>query len=177
MISEKELVNMGKQINFYMDMETEKRFLLYIKENGVLIYEGNNEKPTVIDSLPDPFSGKGWFKVYLYNNIGSLKLKRLSTGREIIDCIESPVIEFTRTVIREDSKEISKGRLWIETKYYSDDGDLIIKDDLLEEWFKLLSKWIKKNIPKKEFFNNGKLYKEYISESILSYLKCDYKLM
>lgn len=168
---------MGKQINFFMDMETEERFISYIKENGVILFEGNNEKPTEIDTLPAPFSGKGWFKVYLHNNTGDLKFKRLSIGRKIIDSIESPVIEFTRTVIRDDSKEISKGRLWVEMKFYNDDGTLIIKDDILEEWYKLLCKWIKINVPKTEFDNEGKSYKEYISESILYLLNHGYRII
>lgn len=165
---------MGKQINFYMDKESEDKFLMYIKENGVLIFEGNNDRPLIIDKLPAPFSEKGWFKVYLYNNAGDIKYQKLSNGRVIIDCMESPVIEFSRTVVREDSKEISKGRLWVETKYYNNDGDLIIKDNMIDECYKSLSKWIKKNVPRTEFVIKEKVYKEYISESFLSYINWGY---
>jgi len=168
---------MGKQIYFYMDKESEDKFLMYIKENGVLIFEGNNDRPLIIDKLPAPFSGKGWFKVYLYNNAGDLKYQKLSNGRVIIDCMESPVIEFSRTVVREDSKEILKGRLWVETKYYNKNGELIIKDNMIDEWYKKLIKWIKKNVPITELVVNGKVCKEYISESFLSYINLDYVII
>lgn len=168
---------MGKQISFYMDKKTEESFLSYIKENGTLLFEGNNNKPIEIESLPVPFSEKGWFKVYLYNNIGDIKLKRLSNGREIIDSIDSNVIEFSRTVIRDDSKEVTKGRLWFETKFYDENGTLVEKDGTVEEWYKLLSKWIKKNIPKSEFSIDGKIYKEYISESIMCCFNQGYKIV
>ena len=168
---------MGKQISFYMDKKTEESFLSYIKENGTLLFEGNNNKPIEIESLPVPFSEKGWFKVYLYNNIGDIKLKKLSNDREIIDSIDSNVIEFSRTVIRDDSKEVTKGRLWVETKFHDENGTLVEKDSTVEEWYKLLSKWIKKNIPKSEFSVDGKIYKEYISESIMYCVNQGYKIV
>ncbi|MDO5151300.1 MAG: hypothetical protein Q4D76_18215 [Oscillospiraceae bacterium] len=169
---------MGKQINFFIDRETEERFLIYIRKNGVAIFEGNNNNPQVVDELPVPFSGKGCFKIYLYKtNNGDLKLKKLSTGRECIDSIESPVIEFSRTIIREDTKEVTKGRLWVETKYYNDNGELVIKNGMLEEWYKDLCKWIKKNAPRIEVSNNGKNHNVYITKQVLQLLEQGYKLV
>lgn len=168
---------MGKQINFFMDKDTEEKFLIYIKENGVAIFEGNNDSPKIIEVLPEPFSGKGWFKVYLYNNQGDLILNKLSTGREYIDSIKSPVIEFRRTIIKEGAKEVSRGRLWLETKFYNEDGDLVSKDSDLDEWYKNLSKWIKKNAPKTEISNNGREYKEYITKSVVQLLEQGYKIV
>lgn len=168
---------MGKQINFLMDKDTEEKFLIYIKENGVAIFEGNNDSPKIIEVLPEAFSGKGWFKVYLYNNQGDLILNKLSTGREYIDSIKSPVIEFSRTIIREGAKEVSRGRLWLETKFYNEDGDLVSKDSDLDEWYKNLSKWIKKNAPKTEISNNGREYKEYITKSVVQLLEQGYKIV
>ena len=93
-----------------------------------------------------------------------------------MDSIESPVIEYSRTIIREDSKEISRGRLWFETKYYNDDGELVQKDIRLEEWYKELCKWIKKNAPKTDL-NIGEKRKEYISKSVLQLLEQGYKIV
>ena len=50
-------------------------------------------------------------------------------------------------------------------KFYNDDGTLIIKDD------------IKINVPKTEFCNEGKSYKEYISESILYLFNHGYRII
>lgn len=167
---------MGKQINFFIDKETEEKFFVYLNEKGVAILEGNNKMPLIVDKLPAPFSEKGWFKLYLYNNAGDLIIKKLATGRECVDSIESPVIEYSRTIIREDSKEISRGRLWFETKYYNDDGELVQKDIRLEEWYKELCKWIKKNAPKTDL-NIGEKRKEYISKSVLQLLEQGYKIV
>lgn len=168
---------MSKQINFLMDKDTEEKFLIYIKENGVAIFEGNNYSPKIIEVLPEPFSGKGWFKVYLYNNQEDLILNKLSTGREYIDSIKSPVIEFNRTIIREGAKEVSRGRLWLETKFYNEDGELVSKDIDLDEWYKNLCKWIKKNVPRTEISNNGREYKEYITKSVVQLLEQGYKIV
>lgn len=154
----------------------EEKFFIYLNEKGVAIFEGINEKPLVVDKLPVPFSGKGWFKLYLYNNAGDLIIKKLNTGRECVDSIKSPVIEYSRTIIREDLKEISRGRLWVETKYYNNDGDLVQKDIRLEEWYKELCKWIKKNAPKTEL-DKEKKCKEYISKSVLQLLEQGYKIV
>lgn len=86
---------MGKQINFFIDKETEEKFFVYLNENGVAIFEGNNKMPLIVDKLLAPFSEKGWFKLYLYNNAGDLIIKKLATGRECVDSIESPVIEYS----------------------------------------------------------------------------------
>ena len=168
---------MGKQINFLMDKDTEDKFLIYVKENGVAIFEGNNDSPKIIELLPEPFTGRGWFKVYLFNNQGDLILNKLSTGREFIDSIKSPVIEFSRTIIRVGAKEVTRGRLWFETKFYNEDGELVSKDNNLDDWYKNLCKWIKKNAPKTEISINGTQYKEYITKSVVQLLENGYKIV
>lgn len=62
-------------------------------------------------------------------------------------------------------------------KIYDENGTLVEKDSTVEEWYKLLSKWIKKNIPKSEFSVDGKIYKEYISESIMYCVNQGYKIV
>lgn len=77
--------------------------------------KGENSKPIEVEELPERFSGKGWFKVYIYNeSIGEYHLEDLRNGRRIVNTTTSSVIEFSRTTIRE--KDISRGRLWVETK-------------------------------------------------------------
>lgn len=169
---------MGKQINFLMDKETEKRFFEFIRKDGVVLFEGNNEVPQIINILPEPFSGKGRFSIYIYNEkFGKYIISETKKGIKYIDSIKSTVIEFNRTIIREGAKEVSRGRLWLETKFYNEDGELVSKDIDLDEWYKNLCKWIKKNVPRTEISNNGREYKEYITKSVVQLLEQGYKIV
>lgn len=51
--------------------------------------------------------------------------------------------------MRENVKEIARGRLWLEMKYY-DNETLITKDKLINDWYIELSKWIKSNLTRIE---------------------------
>lgn len=169
---------MGKQINFLMDSETEEKFIEYILSDGILLFEGNNMRPVKMKSFPEPFSSKAWFKLYLYKDeFGDLKLKKLDEERKYIDVIVSPVIEFSRTIIRDSAKEISRGRLWVEMNFYNDKNELVSKKNDLEEWFKNLSKWIKKHLPKTEIIGKNKVYSEYSCMSINNKIENGYKIM
>lgn len=54
--------------------------------------------------------------------------------------------------MRENVKEIARGRLWLEMKYY-DNETLITKDKLINDWYIELSKWIKSNLTRIEIKN------------------------
>lgn len=169
---------MGKQINFLMDKEFEEKFLQYILVDGILLFEGDNKVPERIKILPKPFSGKGWFSLYLFKEeFADLFIKETKGGIKYIDAIKSPVIEFNRTVIRESAKEISRGRLWVEMKFYNESENLIIKTKVLDDWYKNLSKWIKKNLPKTEIVSKDKTYSEYACESIKNLVENGYRVM
>lgn len=169
---------MGKQINFLMDKETEEKFIEYILSDGIVLFEGNNMNPVKINTLPEPFSGKAWFKLYLYKEgFGDLILKKIDNGREYIDAIASPVIEFSRTIIRNEAKEVSRGRLWVEMEFFNDKKELTIKPKDLGDWFKNLSKWVKKYLPRTEIVAKNKIYSEYSSKSVSDIIKSGYKVM
>jgi len=53
-------------------------------------------------------------------------------------------IEFIRTNIKSVEKKISRGRLWIEPKYYNESNIIIHKNpEFINEYY-ALTKWIKK---------------------------------
>lgn len=52
-------------------------------------------------------------------------------GKRYIDTTVSPVIEFRDTMLRENVKEIQRGRLYLEMKYYDASGVLIQKVNCL----------------------------------------------
>lgn len=167
---------MGKQISFLMDEQDENRFVEFILRNADIYFEGDLKVPVKIIELPMKFSGKGWFKVYLYRNVlGELEIEKTSNEREIINSTKSPVIEFIRTIVREDDSEIRRGRLWVEMKYYDHQNILIEKSKDINVWYNILSKWIKSNLIKIEVIINNKKKNEYVSSSLVPLFK-DYKI-
>jgi hypothetical protein len=115
--------------------------------------------------------------VYLYKkDFGELVLDSIPNGRKFIDEIKSPVIEFIRTVVREEDKEVSRGRLWVEMKYWNEKGVQVEKSKALNDWYTGLCKWIKKQLPKSEFSANQETYAEYISNSMKELVEKGYKI-
>ena len=74
--------------------------------------------------------------------------------------------------MRGNVKEIARGRLWLEMKYY-DNETLITKDKLINNWYIELSKLIKSNLTRIE----SKEQKEYVSKSLIDVVKNGYKLL
>ncbi|MCG1021480.1 hypothetical protein [Sutcliffiella horikoshii] len=154
---------MGQQMSFILDEETEMDFFDFlVREAGCkVLFEGVHSLPVEVSELPHPFSSKGWFKVYAYKeSLGNYQLEELTNGRKIMNAISSPVIEFSRTTIRE--MDVSKGRLWVETKYY-DDNQLIQKPTELKELYKECCKWIRGRTKRLDVEINGFISKEYVS--------------
>lgn len=160
-----------------MDDQDEKSFVEFILKNAEIYFEGEFEVPVKIKELPEKFSGKGWFKVYLYrSDLGGMEVEEISNGRKIINSTKSPVIEFIRTIIRNDESEIRRGRLWVEMKYYDNQNLLSEKPKDLNELYSILGKWIKGNLIKTDMINNNRKRTEYVSSSIVPLLK-DYKII
>ena len=79
----------------------------------------------------------------------------------------SEVIEFHNSRIFLDEKRVSRGRICVEMFYYDENGDKIKKSKELDDFYKKLAKWIKKNIPYQEVTTNGYTRKEYITDDII----------
>lgn len=158
---------MGKQISFYMDENDENAFFDFIQNNGVVFWAKPHQDPEPTTKLPDK-SESGWFKLYLYKEcFGPMVYAEVTGGHKYINSTIAPVIDFSRTVILTDSKNINPGRLWLEMKYYDENGRLIVKDESINDWYNELFKWIKKNLKYIEICNS----KEYVSESLIGMLK------
>lgn len=158
-------------------MYTENLFKEIILQDGMILFEGTNLEPMSIIELPQEFSSNDWHSVYLYRReFGELILDKLPNGKQYIDIISSPVIEFIRTVVREDEKEVSRGRLWMEMKYWNEAGELVEKSKLLNDWYSSLCKWIKKKLPKTEISINEDTYVEFISPTMKKLVEKGYKI-
>lgn len=91
-----------------------------------------------------------------------------SDNRGSINTIESPVIEFSKTVINEEKKKVLRGRLWISPWYYGKDGSAIKKEELFIKDYEKLVRWIKKNVPYQQIKAGDYVVKEYASDEIVA---------
>lgn len=168
---------MGKQTNFLTDEIIECEFASRFINDGCILFEGESPEPYRLNKLPDAYSSEGWFSVYFYNSdFGELVYKSLPDGKQYIDSIKSPVIEFIRTIVRREEREISRGRLWLEPKYWNDDNSVYEKPKELVLWFNEMSKWIKRNASQQSFTSFGYQYKEYISPSVMTLITEGYRI-
>lgn len=83
-----------------------------------------------------------------------------------IDILKSPVIEFSKTIIKAEQKKILRGRLWISDQYYGEEGNLIKKEKVFVKDYQMLRRWIKKYIPYQEIKKGEYLVKEYINDEL-----------
>ncbi len=164
---------MGKQFRFIMD-ESDKKFMFeYVIKQGKAYTHIKVEGIKEIFELPNSL----WINLYFYKDeFGNIKFKYIGE-KKYINSTLSPVIEFGNTIVRTNVKEIQRGRLYLEMRYYDSDGKLLLKSEKLDEWYKELIKWIKKHLKCVEVMSNGKVVKEYVSESLVEYVKDGYKLL
>lgn len=163
---------MGKQTRFYMEREKEEEFVKFAYENGFYILEEclNMDKVCEYKTFEEYILFHKFGKLYFYKE----EYNNLIIDNEFpayVDELESDVIEFSRTGYAFDNKCIYEGRIWFEYKYYDDNENLVIKKEQLVKDYEMLSKWIKKKAPLKEYhhgdFNDNFIVKEHITEKML----------
>nr|WP_314458959.1 hypothetical protein [uncultured Clostridium sp.] len=167
---------MGKQINFYIEKEFEEKLIQQIFNEGfVIVAEDLDEKMLVTYDEFQKVNPKVYI-MYLYKkNFGKLVIDKDCEFR--LDSLRSPIIELTRTLIKNDKKIVTRGRLWVETKYYDENGEIILKDSILTKEYNSLVKWIKKNVPNQEVMKGEYIIKEYVTDYIRNLTDNGFKLI
>ena len=162
---------MGKQFRFIMDNRDQEKLIQKVCEQGIILYNDRNNGINEISSLPDG----NWIHLYFLKHKDAKIIE--SDGCLLdVDVLRLPVLEVRQTFVRTKIKEIQRGRLYFENKYYENDN-LINKEKELEEWYKEIIKWIKKELKCVEIMNNTKLTKEYVSVSLVKYIEEGFKLI
>ena len=167
--SDRKRRTMGRQVNFYMGTTIETDFINYLAANHFSVLKRDLNGVKAVEEIRE---GNGQLlekMTLLYKgDYGKIVLN----GENQIDFFLSPIIHFSRTIVKYEQKKIIRGRLWISGKSMLDkeSGKLVLKD------FVLLSKWIKKHIPYQELEYEDSTYKEYIDEEIYSLYKQQFKL-
>jgi hypothetical protein len=169
---------MGKQINFYFDQDTELKLAEFMLSYGYVFLYGDvyKKKLTIIQTIDE--LNKDANIIHLYrSDLGQVYIDKLYDYE--IDYIKSPVIEFTRTTVKYDKKIITRGRLWVETRYFDKDNIQVNKNPELAKDFNKFIRWIKKNIPQQCIMvgdNNEYIVKEYLTDKIKELLQAGFKL-
>ncbi len=166
---------MGRQINFYMNEVVFGKCIEYIESRKLHILYHDYKNKTVVnlhgvrgyENVPNIFC--------LYKpEYGNYTLQKGQFAR--IDTITSPVMEFSKTLIKSNDKLIISGRLWIETKYRNHMGFITEKNSDLVVEFNNLVKFIKQNVPFQNATFDNYNRKEYINDDILALINQGYHL-
>lgn len=153
---------MGKQINFYMDGNTELKFKLFLKESNYIMLNKRGQVVDFFDNSIYIFLTKQDFYPTCY------------IKDDVIDLSKSYVIEYLRTNILKEKKRITRGRLWLDTQIK------VSNEEKWKEWNKeigVLFKWIKNNIPYQIYNNKGTYMKDYISDELFEFSKQGYRFL
>ncbi len=169
---------MSKQFSFIMDKADESEFIKMILDSGgkVLknIKRGVEKGVVQVYSLPEDI----WIFLYLTKDeFGEMKPRNIENDIQYIDSYASSVIEFRETIPRIKLKQIQKGRLYLNNKYWDENEQLIQKDEMLDKWYKELVRWIKKRLKCVETYSYGRVVKEYVSESLVKYVEDGFNLL
>ena len=130
---------MGRQIQFFMIGNDEKKFLEVIESFGDLVVDKKGN-PLGKDSLMLEEEKISWTKFLITFN--ESQIKKDENG--FIYRIESDVIDFTRCSI-EIGNVVRVGRIWAEFNFYDNNGALVKKSKWFEKNFNKYRDWIKKN--------------------------------
>lgn len=157
-----------------MDETDEREFFEYIKHDGRIFETKKSEGTLEISEFPNYI----YLKLYLSKDeFGELEFKENLDGKKYINTTVSPVIELRKTILRENIKEIQRGRLFVEMKYYNDNDEIQQKNGLVDVWYKELIRWIKRRLYCVEVILNGKVTKEYVSESLIAFVEDGFHLL
>lgn len=155
---EERIVFMGKQINFYICESIQNSFIEYLQDNQFEFLDWNAgvvNQPSSMDV----------FGLYLYkSNYGELVMQP-GNGASM-NILNSPVIEFSKTIIKTEQKRILRGRLWIATQYVDEEGNWVKKSELFVKDYQKLNRWIKKHVPYQEIRKGEYLVKEYVNDEL-----------
>lgn len=162
---------MGKQYNYYIDSLLEKKFCEHLFKNGYSLlsfYRNELVYYTDYKLLCTKASSLCIFFIYReeWGALASETDERLLREK-------SPIIVYRRPCINNERQSVSRGRLFVNTKYKND----IMNYDLVCNEFNYLVRWLKREIEYKEYqFQNGKKCLYPISQKAVELIENGYYL-
>ena len=134
---------------------TQECFFQYLQQNQfefLSVNSGIISYPTLMNV----------FDLYLYKaDYGEIIMHQNGS----MDIIKSPVIQFSKTIIKPEQKKVLRGRLWLSDQYSVSDC-LVKKSSKLINDYKMLVRWIKKYVPYQGIKKGEYLVNEYVSDEL-----------
>lgn len=146
---------MGRQINFYMSNDVQERFIDFLNKKGFVFVDYN---ASIINDISDNSKRE----IYLYK-------------QDYGNIIMSQNDKVIKTKIIEEQQTVLRGRLWIETKYYNEKGEVINKGESFIKDYQMLVRWIKKNVPYQQIKYKNYYIKEYINDELKELQEREFK--
>jgi hypothetical protein len=164
---------MGKQVNFYMHPADEELFLSFVLQRPtVKLLKEVSDTPDFFVNVLDLRHSEEFRQLLFWDSQLDLDSKNISEGYLkvydensgyyvstkknifIVDPIDSPVIEYSRSFINIDNK-LTRGRIWADM--YTDLG-IRLKDNRFIHWYDEIAKWLRRNLSRDKVLN------AYVSE-------------
>ena len=165
---------MGKQIRFYISNDSKMEFINYVFSLGYRVFSEKyfpNTGSQCIEHI-DNDTIDDWHLIFYKDSYGKLCYNENQYNR--VDVVHSPVVEFMDTIIHNKGNYISDGRIWISNKNVFDGK--CARECFISDYTKLV-KWIKKNIPRQEYFNGKQVLKGYIDDELKDIYEHKYRLI
>ena len=159
---------MSKQINFYITEEEELLIIKKIKDFGLklLLKKSSNTKPEEFES-PIKVDSDRPSQLFLSDNNKNLEMQPVYDDLQdkevyVITTSVSSVIEYSSPNINHDDKRIINGRFYLVTYRFNNKGKKVRINQGLDEYYKILSKEIKKICRKSDsyFYISNTAYDE-----------------
>lgn len=138
---------MGRQVYFYMDERDEAEFKEFMSNLGsTILLPGTPSAVPTAQSLLElpPQSQPFWWLVLVVPEAlrDGVIFKFVPTqGHYVIDSLDSPVIEFSRSKVGEGT--IRRGRIWAELQQLTSDGNRVQKPEVLGKTFERLARFLR----------------------------------
>lgn len=161
---------MGRQINFYMNKSVEREFFEFLNLKGYsILYENCKEKRICKVTSYDELDESIWLVILYKETFGLLKYSNEEEYK--IDKLCAPVIEWCRTIVKEEEKIVKRGRIWMSAGIEFKNSEI---ENQFNKDFDSLMRWIRKMVPRQEYDYKGQTIKNYINNDIKDCLMSGY---
>ncbi len=141
---------MGQQTTFYLtptDLRATEERIRKCGEFLVLHTRASEARPRIVPSLDYEENGKKWLFFYLVrpDDLSSVQMHEVAKQNYwAIDSLRSPVVEFSSCFF--DGVKIRQGRVYFQSRYYAETGQLVTKPDSFVKWAESVLAAVKKTL-------------------------------
>lgn len=159
---------MGRQFNYYADSDLSLKIREMALSLGLeIIKQDPRSKQVTRSHNADDFSRE--YNIFFFDEpLGTLSFHR-NTG--LINDGSSPVIQVSQTKVNHEEECVSRGRLWVSTSHYDENGAKIVTTpELIKKYTKLVA-FIRRNVVNEEVPHGeyrDVYIKSYVSVSLLA---------